>query len=241
MAAASSAASLSTAAPPPQQLTVIGFGSLLSEESSRGTFPDLRNFRYARVEGWRRVMRHPAAIFFERGIADLATLQMSSLSAERCEGQSFVACVFDVPQPTDEEMEAFRAREEEFELVDAPFTELDTGAAGSGLICSASTDEAFVERWGQGVFDAKYVQGCGVPTIWGYGPDSGIRPCPTYLRHCVLATSKAGVDARARDSFLDETFLADRATTVRTYLASDQGAHVMDALPPPSLVGRYSG
>ena len=105
--AASPASSLSapTFAGATRPLTIIGFGSLMSEESARGTFPGLRNFRYARVEGWRRVMRHPAAIFFERGIADLATRQMSSLCAERCEGRGFVACAFDVDQPTEEEME----------------------------------------------------------------------------------------------------------------------------------------
>ena len=135
---------------------------------------------------------------------------------------------------------AFRRREEEFDLVDAPFTELDTGETGSGLLCSASTDAAYVERWGQRAFDEKYAA-VGVTTIWGHGPDSGLRPCPTYLRHCVLATSKEGVDPRARESFLDETFLIDRVTTVREYLASEAGAHVMEAVPPLSLVGRYSG
>ena len=222
-------------------LTVIGFGSLMSEESSRGTFPKLRNFRYARVEGWRRVMRHPASIFFERGIANLETKEMSSLSAEPYEGEGFVVCVFDVDQPSQEEMEEFRKREEEFELVPASFTELDSGITGSGLICSASTDAAFIERWGQDTFDAKYVS-YGIHSIWDdWGTDSGIRPCPVYLRHCVLATSKEGVDSRARDSFLDETFLADRKTTVRRYLESDLGAHVMRSEPPQSLIGRYSG
>ena len=26
----------------------------------------------------------------------------------------------------------------------------------------------------------------GVKTIWNWGKDSGLRPCPVYLRHCVV-------------------------------------------------------
>ena len=55
----------------PAARTILGFGSLLSEASSRTTFPDLTNFRLVRVRGWRRVFAHAAAIFFERGIADV--------------------------------------------------------------------------------------------------------------------------------------------------------------------------
>jgi len=50
-------------------ISVCGFGSLLSERSARSTFPDLLNFRVARLNGFRRVFAHVAPIFFERGIA----------------------------------------------------------------------------------------------------------------------------------------------------------------------------
>ena len=48
--------------------TILGFGSLLSEQSSRLTFPDLENFRLVRVPNYRRLMQHPASIFFQRGM-----------------------------------------------------------------------------------------------------------------------------------------------------------------------------
>ena len=63
------------------------------------------------------------------------------------------------------------------------------------------------------------------------------RPDAGYLRHCVLAVTKAG--PAALDSFLDETFLVDRETPLRSYL--DAHPYVMETLPPESLVGRYSG
>ncbi|KAH8044938.1 hypothetical protein JL720_16882 [Aureococcus anophagefferens] len=58
--------------------TILGFGSLLSEQSARLTFPDLDEFRLVRVRGYRRVFGHAASIFFERGIADAATKEFSS-------------------------------------------------------------------------------------------------------------------------------------------------------------------
>ncbi|KAH8098202.1 hypothetical protein JL720_1134 [Aureococcus anophagefferens] len=178
--------------------TFLGFGSLLSEQSARLTFPDLDEFRLVRVRGYRRVFGHAASIFFERGIADAATKEFSSLSAEPCADASFVACAFEVD-------------------------------------VDADADAAFVERWGRETYERKYL--AHVPTIWDWSRDSGLRPCACYLRHCVLAVTKAG--PAALDSFLDDTYLVDRETTLRTYLGANP--HVMDTRPPESLIGRYSG
>ena len=135
-------------------------------------------------------------------------------------------------------MDRFREREEEFDLQLVPVSPLEPGASPdvTGLMCCRSTDEAYVELWGQERFDRLYKKH-GLHTIWGHAPDSGLRPCPVYLRHCVLAAEKCG-DA-ARDSFLDETFLVDRSTTVRQHLAAHP--EVMATRPPPELEGRYSG
>lgn len=165
------------------------------------------------------------------------TLEISSLSAEPADPScGFTVCVFEVDQ-SKMGMDDFVKREEEFNLVEVPFEE-EMGDLGRGLMCCASTDETYVEKWGQDAFDANYAAH-GLPTIWGWEPTSGIRPCAVYLRHCVLAVSKAGVNQRARESFLDETYLADRETTVRMYL--DQNPQVMETKPPESLMGRYSG
>lgn len=49
------------------------------------------------VDGFRRVFAHTAPVFFERGIAKLDTLEISSLSCEEAPGHSIVVSVFDVP------------------------------------------------------------------------------------------------------------------------------------------------
>ena len=90
------------------------------------------------------------------------------------------------------------------------------------------------DKQGQEKFAKNYSQ-YGIDTIWGWGKDSGILPCRVYLRHCVLAAEKQG----QLDSFLDETYLADRVTTIREHLAKDPT--IMQEKPPPALVARYSG
>lgn len=227
------------------RVTILGLGSLLSERSSRVTFPNLSNFRVVRVLGWRRVFAHSPSVFVRRGIGDIDSLQLSSLSAEPCEGGAFYCTAFDVD---DEGMPAFREREEEYELEWVPFieaaaldacrtrSELRTAAAATGLLCCRSSDEAYIARWGRERWDRDYAS-VGLSTIWGWQPDSGIRPCSTYLRHCVLAAQKLG--KACYDSFLDETFLVDRKTTVRAYLAAHP--EVMATEPPPELRERYGG
>lgn len=220
---------------PSGQTTILGIGSLLSEASARTTFADLENFRLVRIRGWRRVFAHAAAIFFERSIANRETLEFASLSAEAVPSQvGFVASAFEVEITDDAEWQKFLEREEEFDLVDVEYDNLD-GFFGTGVLCSRSSDEAFVARWGRHRYNSKYKEV--VDSIWNYKPDSGLRPCAVYLRHCVLAVQKAGL--LAYNSFLDETFLVDRQTTVRTYLAAHP--YIMDTGPPPSLVDRYSG
>lgn len=232
-------------------ITILGFGSLLSEASCRMTFPTLCNFRLGRVPNYRRVFAHPASIFFQRGIADLSTLQMSSLSVEYDEGNpGFVVSVFEIPndgmmQDDGVPSQAFLEREEEFDIVQVPFEALPTLSATSsttssgaqlGVICTCSTDQAYVNRWGQERFDNNYGK-YGIDTIWGYGRDSGLRPCAVYLRHCYLAAKSMG--PVCLESFLDQTYLVDRVTTVRDYL--EKHPEVLDTRPPRELEGRYSG
>ena len=229
--------------------TIVGFGSLLSPVSAAHTCPGVKNFRLARCRGWRRVFGHPAAVFFERGIARPETKEISSLSAEPVEGTSgFVVATFDVPTS---ELPALLEREEEYNFVEIPFYKTlvsdaaagDDGELGRGWMCTRSTDEEVLNVRGH---RAKYSEFL-TPhfdkvSIWDeWGTDSGILPCPVYLRHCLLASRRDDVLKEATDSFINETFLADRETTLSDYLLTEKGKAVMDTRPPPALEGRYSG
>ena len=259
---------LPTSSVPGATVTILGLGSLLSERSSRTTFPDLVDFRLGRISNrYRRVFGHPASIFFQRGLANIETKEFSSLSAEEFVPEDpdakyqggFICSVFEVPREqvykdaegSDGEIVtkptgAFLEREEEFDIVEVPYmeiSEIDGTAKGfpleakKGTLCTRYTDEGFVERWGQRRFEENYGK-YNIRTIWGWEPDSGLLPCRVYLRHCYLAAQSMG--PKCFDSFLDETFLVDRTTTIREYIHQNPGL-IENTIPPPGFEERYSG
>lgn len=204
----------------------------------------MRNFQLVRVKGFQRRFAHPAAIFFERGeypgIAKPDTKEIASLSTWPSPHHGFVACAYQIPRA---EWEPLAEREEEFDFIEAEFEPLEEDAEqldrNVGFMCTRSTDEKLktTSLWERYV---KYLEPAyGHVNVWGWSADSGIRPCPVYTRHCVLAVQKEGVPQYARDSFLDETFLVDQQTTLREYLAANP--HVMSTLPPEEFRERYSG
>lgn len=222
--------------------TIIGYGSLLSEKSARTTFPDLINFRHGRIRDYRRIFGHPGSIFFRNGIADLATLQIAAVDAEYDPGNpGFVVSAFDIPsdEAADQPSIAFRKREAVYDFAKVPLISLDgteSPEKNEGWISVRSTDHGYIEKWGNERFQNQFVN-YGVHTIWNWPPDSGMLPCAVYLRHCYLAAKSGGLECF--ESFLDETFLNDRMTTIRWYL--EKNPHVLDALPPPELLDRYNG
>jgi hypothetical protein len=205
------------------------------------TFPELENFRLGRVPNYRRVFGHATSLFFKRGIANMATKEMASLSAEPDEGNDgFIVTVFEVDSKDMMEdgipSKAFLMREEEFDICTVPYIDLTTGKESKGILCARGSDELFLKRWGQEYFEKEFGQ-YGLKTIWNWDENSGLKPCGVYLRHCTLAAEAMGEECYK--SFLDKTFLVDRKTTLRKYLADNP--QVMETVPPPELEIRYGG
>ncbi|KAF3961556.1 hypothetical protein ACB098_02G052900 [Castanea mollissima] len=215
-------------------VSICGFGSLLSERSARSTFPDLINFRVAKLNGFRRVFAHVAPIFFERGIAKLETKEISSLSVEPCEGEMLIVSVFEIKKS---EIPAFMKRELEFRFLGVLPETLDGKAFDNlAVLCARYSDEEFFQIRCKGSKEI-YYQHYGrynINKIWR----DDILPCRVYLRHCVLAAKN--LSEAAYNNFLDHTFLADRKTTIREYLATG-GSGIMEEEPPESLKTRYGG
>jgi hypothetical protein len=228
--------------------TIIGYGSLLSETSARTTFPNLDNFRFGRIRDYRRVFGHPGSIFFRNGIADLPSQQIAAVDAEYDHGNpGFVVSAFEIPNEEGgggEEEEAsgqpslaLQKREAVYDFCKVPLLSLDgRPEKKTGWLSIRSTDESYISKWGQERFQNQFVR-YGLETIWNWPPDSGMLPCAVYLRHCYLAAKSGGLECF--ESFLDETFLNDRETTIRWYL--EDNPHVLDALPPLALLDRYNG
>lgn len=215
-------------------ISISGFGSLLSENSARSTFPNLINFRVAKLHGFRRVFAHVAPIFFERGIAKPETKEISSLSVESCEGETVIVTVFEIQKS---EIPAFIRREHEFRfLAVLPETLDGKPITNRAVLCARSSDEEFFQvrcKGSKEIYFHHYGR-YNIDKIWR----DDILPCRVYLRHCVLAAKNLGDEAY--NNFLDHTFLGDRKTTIREYLATT-GAGIMEEEPPESLKTRYGG
>ncbi|CAD6266864.1 unnamed protein product [Miscanthus lutarioriparius] len=227
-------ADFAAVAAPGGRFSVVGFGSLLSERSARSTFPELEGFRVAALRGFRRVFAHAAPIFFERGIAIEATKEFSSLSVEPCDGELIVVTVFEIKE---EEVPSFIEREHEFRFLAVVPEGLDgVPFTNRAVVCARYSDEEYFQGRCQGSKEI-YYQRYGrynIDKIWR----DDILPCRLYLRHCVLAAKNLGEPAYS--NFLDHTYLGDRKTTIREYLATT-GAGIMEEEPPESLKSRYGG
>ncbi|KAI3690097.1 hypothetical protein L2E82_48072 [Cichorium intybus] len=215
-------------------LSICGFGSLLSERSARSTFPDLTNFRVAKLNGFRRVFAHVAPIFFERGIAKPETKEISSLSVEPCEGESLIVTVFEIKKS---EIPSFIEREHEFRfLAVQPESLQGNQYVTPAVLCARYSDEEYFQNRCKGskeVYHERYGK-FGIDKIWR----DDVLPCRVYCRHCVLAAKNLGDDAY--ENFLDHTYLADRKTTLGKYLATT-GFGIMEEEPPEVLKVRYGG
>ncbi|GKE27459.1 hypothetical protein Tco_1442843 [Tanacetum coccineum] len=125
-------------------LSICGFGSLLSERSARSTFPDLVNFRVAKLNGFRRVFAHVAPIFFERGIAKPETKEISSLSVEPCEGESLIVTVFEIRRS---DIPSYIEREHEFRFLGVQPETLEGNLyATPAVLCARYSDEEYFQN-----------------------------------------------------------------------------------------------
>lgn len=227
--------------------TLLGYGALLSESSSRLTFPELTNFRHVRVKNHRRVFAHPHLFLIREGLVDpMSNLHLTTLSAEPSEDSSFVAAAFDVVM-TDEQRVDFIKREPEYAITSTPFYRINCNdndgsnktsdePIGNGIICLASKDCDLRDDMDHLHAISTQLQDKG--GIWHWPQDSGLLPANIYLRHCLLAVQKAG--GAAYESFLEDTYLVDRTTTLKEYLVENADM-VMASRPPPHLAARFGG
>lgn len=224
----------------PDHVTVLGYGSLLSEASARLTFPALTNFRYVKVYGLRRVFAHPHLFLIQEGL--VAGMNMASLSVEHAEGtSSFVSAAFDVHLTPSQRID-FLERESSYDIAAVPFYTIESSKGdateylGTGVICLQGND--------QDCYDTIQDLAEKIPfsSIWSWPRESGLLPANIYLRHCLLAAAKAS-DPRASESFRKDTYLVDRTTRLDEYLSKDPSIYqrIMQCEPPTHLAERFGG
>ncbi len=227
----------------PDEITVLAYGALLSESSSRLTFPDLEEFRHVRIQGFRRVFAHPHLFLLQQNLVD--GKRLASLSAEPDAQSSFVAAAFRV-RLTEEQRQAFVEREKGYDILSVPYYNMteDWSSSsspsssslppplGMGVLCVRSTDDQYPDLVAQLPPTLLY------RSIWSWPLESGLLPADIYLRHCLLAVEKAGL----KESFCQDTYLADRTTTLAEYLKDPiVYEQVMNSRPPPALATSFGG
>uniref|UniRef100_A0A7S3JUC0 Gamma-glutamylcyclotransferase n=1 Tax=Aureoumbra lagunensis TaxID=44058 RepID=A0A7S3JUC0_9STRA len=216
--------------------TFVTYGALLSESSARTTFPQLYNFRLVRVNGYRRCFAHPHCFLVSRGLT--TGNRFASLSAEKSAGASFIGAAFSV-ELDQTQQRAFLEREAEYSVEEIDMQCIENiGTKHYNLkspvfMCLASTD-AQLKRRSHPAIDQ-------FSTVWNFTRDTNLLlPADVYLRHLLLAVEKAG--PLASQSLLDDTFLVDRLTSLRSYLHRPGVREmVMTATPPSDLALRFGG
>ncbi len=199
-------------------ISVVGYGSLLSEQSARETVPGLRNFRLVRVPGYRRIFNKVGIVFFSRHGASRDELRVASCSTEPAEGMEIFCSQFECSESDFREL---YEREHRFRWAEVQTLALVDDSETQGRICTRYSDIEY--RLNKCVTSQEYHERVGQyydGPIWR----DDILPFPRYLAFCLQAAESQG--EAVLNNFMDSTFLADGVTTIRSYL--DTTADLVD-------------
>ena len=194
---------------PRQSLTIVGFGSLLSEASARRTTPSLTNYRLVTVAGYRRIFNKTGIVFISKFGASPDDRALSSCATRHDGATQLVCCAFDIPAT---EFPALDEREHRYAWADVAFTDA-SGKSGNGRMCTESNDDAYRTKCGSAEEYERRVGQFYRGRIWR----DDLLPFPMYLDFCLAAADSHG--RAVFDNFLDTSYLADNVTTIRSYLA----------------------
>lgn len=209
--AAVAAADLSTVA-----VTILGIGSLVSEQSARRSFRDVRRFRKARVSGYHRIFNLVAVGLIKQGLASSSSRELASVACrmankETAPDVSIVVSCFDV---CSDDLALFHEREHAYDIRSVPFLDED-GQSGMGLLCCEYSDQEYIRcKCGSAEeYDRRIRQHLPEGPIWR---SDDILPHRRYLRFCIRSALSLGEDVH--QSMLD-SLLADGCVLV---LANDR-------------------
>ena len=194
---------------------IVGYGSLLLEESARKSVPNLTGFRLVRVPNYIRIFNKVGIVFHTRRPIAPDDLRRASCASRWREGAEIICSTFECPA---DEWPALFEREHRFRWIDVEFVEPD-GAIGMGRMCTEWTDEGY--RATRIKDDADYFNRVGQyyqGKLWR----DDILPFPEYLQLCLRAAGSHG--EALIDHFLNSSYLADGVTTLESYLQTHPDA-----------------
>lgn len=196
-------------------IQIVGYGSLLLEDSARKSVPNLTGFRLVRVPNYIRIFNKVGIVFHTRRPIAPDDPRRASCASRWREGAEIICSTFECPA---EEWPELFEREHRFRWIEVDFQEMDD-SAGTGRMCTEWTDEGYRAariKDDEDYFNrvGRYYQG----KLWR----DDILPFPEYLQLCLDA---AGSHEEALvDHFLKSSYLADGITTLENYLQSHPNA-----------------
>lgn len=188
---------------------MVGYGSLLSEQSARETVPNLENFRLVEVPGYRRIFNKVGVVFFSRHDVPRDSLEIASCSTEEAPESAMICSQFEV---SEQDFLSLYEREHRFRWIEVETIDMH-GNASRGRMCSGWNDLDY--RLNRCVTESEYHRRVGQyyqGSLWR----DDILPFSPYLVFCLQAADEAG--AEVLGNFMDTTFLADGLTSIRQYL-----------------------
>lgn len=200
-------------------ISVVGYGSLLSEASARQTVPALQNFRLVRVPGFRRIFNKVGVVFLSRHGADQNSRELASCSTERSDDCEIICSQFEC---SPEDFVGLYEREHRFRWIEVETVGFDNegdvpeqrkGTQSAGRMCTGYDDVEY--RLNKCITPAEYELRVGryyTGALWR----DDILPFPRYLAFCLQAASSQGDEVL--NNFLDSSYLADGVTSIRGYL-----------------------
>lgn len=120
-------------------ISVLGYGSLLSERSARETVPGLKNFRLVRVPGYRRIFNKVGVVFLSRHGADPEARQIASCATQAHPEAEIICSQFEC---SDAEFAQLYEREHRFQWVEVESVDAE-GQRARGRICTESSDDYY--------------------------------------------------------------------------------------------------
>ena len=197
-------------------ITIIGFGSLLSEESARRTCPSLKNFRLGRVEHFVRAFNK-----VDSNCEDFADKNIASWAFVDMPGATSLVTLFEIHA---DDYPAFIRREADYDLRCISYIETETENVGEGIACCAFDDDLqymeYLER--HPIQKERYLsrefERYNGP-IWR----KDILPRNKYLAVCLEAARKLG--KHYVENILRQGYLADEKTTLGEYISRHFNKH----------------
>ncbi|MBY4676354.1 gamma-glutamylcyclotransferase [Marinobacterium arenosum] len=191
-------------------ISVVGYGSLLSERSARETVPGLINYRLVEVPGHRRIFNKVGVVFFSRHGASADSLEIASCSTEPSPGSAMICAQFELDEV---DFAALYEREHRYRWIEVE-THDRHGHVRTGRMCTGYNDRDY--RLNKCITPQEYQQRVGQyygGALWR----DDILPFPRYLAFCLQAAAENGADVLG--NFLDTSFLADGITSIRQYVS----------------------